>query len=238
MFKITTLKFFYPAPALPQKQQMCFNLDINEGEILSIIGSSGSGKTTLLNLIAGFNQASSGNIEIDGKDITHLPISKRPVTTVFQNHNLFPHLDVFTNIAIVIKPSLKLTNTEKEEIHRALENVGLTNLEKRLPAQLSGGQRQRVALARTLIRKQKILLLDEPLAALGPAMREEIIELIRTLVATNKMTALFVSHQPSDALIASQRIAFIHNGKVLDIDDSKSMLENSQHTEIKEYLGT
>ena len=235
MLIINDLKFSYPNTA--SKHAMCFNLQVNKGEILSLIGSSGSGKTTLLNLIAGFNKASSGEIIIDGTNITDLPISKRPVTTVFQDHNLFPHLDVFTNIAIGIKPSLKLNSSEKESIQTALENVSLIDYAKRLPAQLSGGQRQRVALARTLVRKQKILLLDEPLAALGPAMREEIIMLIKELVATKKMTALSVSHQPDDALIASKRVAFIHAGKVLDIGKSKTILKNSTYTEIQDYLG-
>jgi len=235
MLIIKDLKFAYPNT--PLNKEMCFNLQINKGEILSIIGSSGSGKTTLLNLIAGFNQALSGHIIIDEADITQLPISKRPVTTVFQDHNLFPHLDVFTNIAIGIKPSLKLSNLEKESIEVALENVDLADYAKRLPAQLSGGQRQRVALARTLVRKQKILLLDEPLAALGPAMREEIIELIKTLVTTEKMVALFVSHQPDDALIASKLVAFIHDGKVLSIDNSETLLKNSAYQEIQDYLG-
>ncbi len=216
---------------------MCFNLSVNTREILSIIGPSGSGKTTLLNLIAGFNQPLAGEILVNNQDISKLAIAKRPVTTVFQEHNLFPHLDVFTNIAIGLESSSKTGNNAKEQIHQALENVGLKDLSQRLPGQLSGGQRQRVALARTLVRKQEVLLLDEPLAALGPGMKEEIIELIKTLVVENNMAALFVSHQPADALLASRRIAFIYNGQVLEIGDSKNMLENPAHDEIKKYLG-
>jgi len=241
MLKIKNLKFTYQDTSATKKygdMNMCFNLDVKEGEILSIIGSSGSGKTTLLNLIAGFNQPTSGEVLVNGKDISQLSIVRRPVTTVFQAHNLFPHLDVFTNVAIGIKPSLKLNNDEKEQIQLALESVGLNDLANRLPSQLSGGQQQRVALARALVRKQKVLLLDEPLAALGPAMREEIISLIKTLVTEKKMAALFVSHQPSDALLASQRCAFIHQGEVLELDDCEKMLNNADHPEIKEYLGT
>ncbi len=241
MLTIKDLKFTYHDTTKNKKygdMEMCFNLNVKAGEILSIVGSSGSGKTTLLNLIAGFNKPSSGEILINGKDISGLSVAKRPVTTVFQAHNLFPHLDVFTNIAIGIKPSLKLNTDEKEQVYQALESVGLENLSTRLPRQLSGGQQQRVALARALVRRQSILLLDEPLAALGPAMRNEIISLIKKLVADKKIAALFVSHQPSDALLASKRCAFIHQGSVLDLSDSETMLNNPNHPEIKEYLGT
>jgi len=238
MLEINDLRFtYFDQQDNKNRLDMCFNLQVNAGEILSVIGPSGSGKTTLLNLIAGFNQPTSGKILINNRDLGGLAIAERPVTTVFQEHNLFPHLDVFTNIAIGIKPSLKLGSDETEEIHQALQKVGLKDLAKRLPAKLSGGQRQRVALARALVRKQDVLLLDEPLAALGPAMREEIIELLKTLVADRKMAALFISHQPSDALLASERCVFILDGQVLEVADSKTLLGNPSHQEIRDYLG-
>lgn len=240
MLKINDLKFTYHDTSADKRygdMNMQFQLTVNSGEILSIIGPSGSGKTTLLNLIAGFNQAESGKIMVNDKDITQLPVAKRPVTTVFQEHNLFPHLDVYTNIAIGINPSLKLSPDQKQQIHEALENVGLEQYTKRLPAKLSGGQRQRVALARALVRESEILLLDEPLAALGPAMREEIIALIKELVDKKNMTALLVSHQPSDALLASDNCAFIDKGSVLEINKTETLLNNPSHPEIKDYLG-
>ncbi len=242
MLRIEQLKFTYPATSelkgvSTKALKMCFDLTINAGEILSIVGPSGSGKSTLLNLIAGFNQAESGKILIHNKDITNFSIPQRPVTTVFQEHNLFPHLDVFTNIAIGLQPSLKLSKEDVLQIDQALEQVGLIDYKTRKPAQLSGGQRQRVAIARALVRKHEILLLDEPLAALGPAMREEIIELLKKIVVSEKIMALLVSHQPSDAILASERCAFINEGKVLIIGEAKQILQQPEQAEIKNYLG-
>lgn len=240
MLSVEQLKYSFPTTKDEKNEtslNMEFNLNIEPGEILSVIGPSGSGKTTLLNLIAGFIRPSSGRILIDNNDISGIAIDKRPVTTVFQENNLFPHLDVFTNVAIGIQPSLKLDESQKQRIHVALESVGLNNLEKRLPKALSGGQRQRVALARALVRKHSILLLDEPLAALGPAMREEIIDLLMQLVESENMHALLISHQPEDALRASKRTAFIDNGKVLTIDNSETLFKYSTLPEIKNYLG-
>ncbi|MCL4111206.1 UNVERIFIED_CONTAM: hypothetical protein GTU68_043119 [Idotea baltica] len=216
---------------------MEFNLEVNQGEILSVIGPSGSGKTTLLNLVAGFIKPCSGQVLVNDVDISHLEISQRPVTTVFQENNLFPHLDVFTNIALGLRPSLKLNSNETQQIQEALNSVGLNNFNKRYPKELSGGQRQRVALARALVRRHSILLLDEPLAALGPAMREEIIDLLKELVHREKMCALLISHQPEDALKASARTAFINEGKVLLIEDSEKLLLHSDVPEIRQYLG-
>ena len=240
MLNINQLSFTYKdisKDKLYGDTSMCFDLEVNQGEILSVIGSSGSGKTTLLNLIAGFNQSTSGEILLNNKDVSQLSIAERPVTTVFQEHNLFPHLDVYTNVAIGVTPSLTLDKDEVGRVYESLESVGLKDLATRKPSQLSGGQRQRVALARALVRKQEILLLDEPLAALGPAMREEIITLIKMLVAEKNMVALFVSHQPSDAFLASKRCAFIHKGEVLALDDCETLLNNPNQQEIQEYLG-
>ncbi|MDH5353562.1 MAG: ATP-binding cassette domain-containing protein [Gammaproteobacteria bacterium] len=217
---------------------MSFELQAERGEILSLIGPSGSGKTSLLNLIAGFIQASAGQIFVDGEDIQQLPPAQRPVSMVFQSHNLFPHLDVFTNIALGINPSLKLSVDEHQSIEDALVTLGLEGFKKRKPGQLSGGQQQRVAIARALVREHDILLLDEPFAALGPAMRAELIMALKELVSRRKMIALMVSHQPADALLASKHTAFIDNGQVISIQKTSELLNDRKRQEIMSYLGS
>ena len=217
---------------------MCFDLDVADGEVVSLIGPSGSGKSTLLNLIAGFLVPGGGQIRLDGLSIESLPASRRPVSIVFQQHNLFPHLDLYTNVALGVDPSLRLTSSQIESVRAALERLGLANLQHRKPGALSGGQRQRVALARALVRRRKILLLDEAFAALGPALRAELIELVKSLVRENGMTALLVSHQPRDALLASERTAFICDGRVVALQPTAELLERSPLAAVREYLGS
>ena len=238
MLKISNLKFNYNKDDSVEDIAMCFNLNVNRGEILSVIGPSGSGKTSLLNLIAGFIPASGGEISLDGESIHQLDPAMRPVSMVFQSHNLFPHLDVFTNVALGIDPSLKLTVDQKQSIETAFSKLGLSGLHKRKPGQLSGGQQQRVAIARALVRHRPVLLLDEAFAALGPALRVELIELVVQLVKENNIMAVMVSHQPSDALKASQRTAFIDNGEVIAIDTTKQLLNDGSRPEIINYLGS
>lgn len=238
MLQIKQLEFSYATAEGVDMAAMSFDLDVAAGEVLSLIGPSGSGKSTLLSLIAGFVSASSGQILVRNQDIQSLAPAKRPVTIVFQEHNLFPHLDLFTNVALGVNPSLKLTQEQATAVAEALQKLGLDGLQKRLPGQLSGGQRQRVALARALVREREILLLDEPFAALGPALREEMIELVKALVAKQSMAALLVSHQPADALLASERTAFIDNGRVIAVDQTRDLLSRSSQIEIRKYLGT
>jgi len=238
MLRIKNLSFEYTQVDAATDISMCFNLDVNRGEILSVIGPSGSGKTSLLNLIAGFIPASGGEILIDGKSIERLDPSQRPLSMVFQSHNLFPHLDVYTNVALGIDPSLKLDAKQKQSIETAFTKLGLQGFHNRKPGQLSGGQQQRVAIARVLVRQQPVLLLDEAFAALGPALRAELIDVVVQLVEENYMMAIMVSHQPEDALKASKRTAFVDNGEVISLQTTEQILNDTSRPEIVKYLGS
>jgi thiamine transport system ATP-binding protein len=234
MLEIRDLEFAYAGDA----PRMLFNLEVAAGEVLSLIGPSGSGKSTLLNLIAGFLQPAGGHILLDGEPIDALPVEARPVSIVFQQHNLFPHLDVYTNVALGIEPSLRLDAEQSSAVGEALGRLGLAGLERRKPGELSGGQQQRVALARVLVRRRKILLLDEAFAALGPAQRAELIGLVRQLVAEHGMCALLVSHQPRDASIASARTAFVNEGRIAALEETRSLLDESRLEAVRDYLGS
>ena len=153
--------------------QVTYDLAVPSGSFAALLGASGAGKSTLLSLVAGFERPTAGAIGVQGKDVTNLAPAERPVTTLFQEHNLFPHLTALQNIGLGIDPSLRLTSTQKSDISAALERVGLAGMEARLPRELSGGERQRVAIARSLVRQRPLLLLDEPFAALGPALRRD-----------------------------------------------------------------
>jgi thiamine transport system ATP-binding protein len=220
-----------------EDMQMRFDLHVEDGECLAVIGPSGAGKSTLLALIAGFERADSGRIRIGGQDVTRQHPSVRPVTMLFQDHNLFAHLDVAANVGLGIHPGLKLTAADLARVEAALEQVGLGGLAERLPSQLSGGERQRVALARSLVRDRPVLLLDEPFAALGPALRREMLDLVRALQAGRKLTVLLVSHQPEDALYAAARTAFVHGGHVLEVGATRALLNGAAGPELRAYLG-
>ncbi len=235
MLEIRRLEFGYADDARPD---MVFDLDVAAGEVLSLIGPSGSGKSTLLSLIAGFLTSAAGQILLDGVAIEKLAAASRPVSIVFQQHNLFPHLDLYTNVALGIDPSLRLTPAQADSVNEALTRLDLAGLQSRKPGALSGGQRQRVALARALVRRRKILLLDEAFAALGPAQRAEMIGLVKDLVQENGMAALLVSHQPRDALIASARTAFVNAGRIAALETTDHLLEQSDLPEVREYLGS
>ncbi len=209
MLEVTDVRFLY------QDMTMRFDLSVAPGECIAIIGPSGAGKSTLLALIAGFELPESGNIRIDGRDMAGQTPSRRPVTSLFQEHNLFPHLSLADNVGLGLDPGLALDAAAREKVAKALAHVGLAGLEARRPGQLSGGERQRAALARSLVRNKPLLLLDEPFAALGPAQRREMLDLVNALARDRGFTVLFVSHQPDDARHAAGRTIFIEAGRIL-----------------------
>lgn len=219
-------------------QQFNFNLQLPLAQVVAIMGASGSGKSTLLNLLAGFiqPQADAGQILLDGQRVDHLEPSQRPVTSLFQEHNLFAHMSVFNNLALGIRTSLKLTVDEAARVEAALGQVGLQGMGSRLPNQLSGGQRQRVALGRALVRHKPLLLLDEPFSALDPALRQEMAVLVKSLSQQHQLTVLLVTHEPKDVLLLAETVVFIADGGVHWQGSSKDFLQQKDK-HIQAYLG-
>lgn len=201
---------FLADDALP----MTFDLQVAAGERIAIVGPSGAGKSTLLNLIAGFVLPTQGNIWLNGENHTRSAPYERPVSMLFQENNLFPHLTVQQNLALGLKTTLKLTALEQDQIEQVADAVGLTAFLSRLPNSLSGGQKQRVALARCLLRDKPILLLDEPFSALDPELRMEMLNLIDELCHSKKLTLLLVTHQPSELTGKVDRMLRIENGRI------------------------
>lgn len=188
------------------------DLTISDGEIVSILGPSGCGKTTLLNLILGLTDADSGKIIFDGQDITNVPMEKRGFNIVFQDYALFPNLNVMQNITYGLKNTPNIST--QEEINELIELLGLKpHLNKKID-QLSGGQKQRVALARTMVMKPKILLLDEPLSALDGVIKESIKEKIKQIARDYHLTTIIVTHDPEEALTLSDKVLIVNDGSI------------------------
>jgi thiamine transport system ATP-binding protein len=195
-----------------------FDCRIEAGSVTAISGPSGSGKSTLLNLIAGFEQPRSGTVTIAGTDHTRSHPSERPVSVVFQDHNLFAHLDVFTNVGLGISPSMRLSKEDRERIEQALARVGLAGFGKRMPGSLSGGERQRVAFARALVRSRPFLLLDEPFASLDQDLRLQMSELLLALHRETGNTIVIVTHDRSEIARLATRILHVADGRVAGED--------------------
>ena len=191
-----------------------FDAEIPKGSFVGILGPSGGGKTTLLCLLAGFAQPQAGRIWMAGEDVTQATPAARPVTMLFQEHNLFAHLSAFENAALGLAPSLTLSAGETARVEAALARVGLAGKAGNKPAELSGGERQRVALARALLRDKPVLLLDEPFAGLGPKLRREMLQLVMDLQAERGLTVILVSHEPDDLKMAASHAAFISQGRM------------------------
>ena len=230
MIKLENVGFRY------EDMVMNFDLQVAKGELVGIIGPSGAGKSTLLSLIAGFDLPVSGRISVAGVDMEGVMPDQRPVSMIFQDHNSFAHLDVWTNVALGISPDLKLDPQQRERVDTALARVGLSDFKARKPTELSGGERQRIAIARALVRDKPVLLLDEPFTALGPALRRDMLDLIREIQKERKLTILMVTHQPEDAKYAASRIAFVQNGRIIHVLPTKQFFAASAPAEISAYL--
>tara|TARA_B100001741_G_scaffold169783_1_gene140258 strand:+ start:723 stop:1391 length:669 start_codon:yes stop_codon:yes gene_type:complete len=192
-----------------------FTVEIKKGEWVGIIGQSGAGKSTFLNLIAGFAQPEVGSLLINNIEMRDLPASKRSISSLFQDNNLFPHLSVYQNIAIAIKPNLKLHDNEKKKIFEIIEYLNLSSKIHSSIGTLSGGERQRVALGRVMSSDKKILLLDEPFSQLDPNLRIEMLELIKKIREKKNITIIMAIHTPAEAIDFVSRFLLIKEGEIL-----------------------
>ncbi len=208
MLKLTDVTWLY------QHLPMRFTLAVPKGESVAVLGPSGAGKSTLLNLIAGFLQPASGTLMIENREHAHTPPSRRPVSMLFQENNLFTHLTVRQNLGLGMHPGLKLNGDQQRKLAAIARQMGISELLERLPGELSGGQRQRVALARCLVREQPVLLLDEPFSALDPALRQEMLLLVKEVCERQQLTMLMVSHSVEDAARIAQRSIVVADGRI------------------------
>lgn len=213
------------------------NLDVQAGEFLTLLGPSGCGKTTTLRIIAGLERPTAGKVYLEGEDMTSLPPERRPVNTVFQNYALFPHMNVFANIAYGLR-ILHLSKQElKERVSAALSLVRLSGYEKRMPSQLSGGQRQRVAIARAVVLRPKVLLLDEPLGALDLKLRQEMQKELKLLQRQLGITFIYITHDQEEALNMSSRIVIMRNGHIEQIGTPEDVYERPLTLFAADFIG-
>ncbi len=213
------------------------DLDVHAGEFFSMLGPSGSGKTTVLRLIAGFESASSGTISIESQDVTALAPFDRPVNTVFQDYALFPHMSIQDNVEYGLRTRKVTKPVRAKQALEAIDSVKLSHLAARLPHQLSGGQRQRIALARALVLRPKVLLLDEPLGALDKQLREEMQVELKRIQREAGITFIFVTHDQEEAMRMSDRIAVFNAGSIEQIGTPQEVYERPQTKFVASFLG-
>jgi len=213
------------------------SLDIAEGEFFSMLGPSGCGKTTTLRMIGGFEEPSRGTIYLGGRDVTDLPPYRRDVNTVFQSYALFPHLNVFDNVAFGLRRKKVAGDQIKSRVDEALRLVDLRGFEKRRPAQMSGGQQQRVALARALVNHPKVLLLDEPLGALDLKLRKQMQLELKRIQQEVGITFIYVTHDQEEAMTMSDRLAVMRGGRIEQIGDPEDVYEHPESEFVASFLG-
>lgn len=209
---------------------------VQPGQKIAVIGPSGAGKSTLIGAIAGFHPVTRGRLLWQDKDISDVTPGVRPVAMLFQDGNLFPHLSVAQNVGLGLRPDLKLSPEQNQQIAQAIKRVGLEGYEARKPAALSGGQQSRAALARVLVQGRPLLLLDEPFAALGPALKGEMLDLVDDLVRETGATLLMVSHDPSDARRIADQVILVDGGAAHPPQDTGELLDNPPPA-LRAYLG-
>jgi len=213
------------------------NLEVKEGELVTLLGPSGCGKTTALRMISGFELPTSGKIFIDGEDVTTTPPNQRPTTMVFQNYALFPHMNVYQNIAYGLKIHREKEKNIRERTENIMNLVGLKGLNSRSPAQLSGGQQQRVSLARSLIMEPKVLLLDEPLSNLDAKMRVSTRLEIRKIQKRVGITSVYVTHDQEEAMTLSDRVVIMNAGKIQQIDTPQGIYAHPVNYFVADFIG-
>ena len=213
------------------------NLDIHDKEFVTLLGSSGCGKTTTLRLIAGFLEPTSGKVLLKGEDITGVPPYKRPVNTVFQKYALFPHLNVFENVAFGLRLKKMDEETIRRKVRDMLEVVGLKGFERRSIGQMSGGQQQRVAIARSLVNEPEILLLDEPLGALDLKLRKEMQLELKRLQREMNITFIYVTHNQEEALSMSETVVVMDKGKIQQIGTPEDIYNEPVNAFVADFIG-
>lgn len=214
-----------------------FNLKINNGEFVTILGPSGCGKTTVLRLLAGLEELNTGQIILDGVDVTNIPAEQRPINTVFQSYALFPHMTIFENVAFGLRMQ-KVPQAEiKPRVMEALKMVQLEEMADRKPAQLSGGQQQRIAIARAVVNKPKVLLLDESLSALDYKLRKQMQNELKALQRKLGITFIFVTHDQEEALTMSDRIVLLREGSIEQDGSPREIYEEPLNLFVAKFIG-
>jgi thiamine transport system ATP-binding protein len=216
--------------------QMRAHFQVARGQKIAVIGPSGAGKSTLLSAIAGFIDPVAGQVIWQDRDLTYARPAERPVAMLFQDGNLFPHLSVDRNVGMGLRPDLRLSADQKAQVATALSRVGLGGMGARLPGTLSGGQQSRAALARILVQNRPLLLLDEPFAALGPALRAEMLDLVAELCEETGATLLMVTHDPQDAARVADQVIVVAQGRADPPVETKALLADPPD-HLRAYLG-